>query len=203
MGRTPPGETREKVLGFMRERLLAGRPPTVREVQERFGFRAVQTARKHLEALVDEGRLVVERGRSRGYRLPGTEGLGPVQLVPILGRVQAGELTEAIEDPDGYVTIERPAGKAGTWFALTVEGESMVDAGIFPGDLAIVRQQQRASDGDVVVAMVDGEATVKRLRLRRGRIELHPENEAFRPIIPDDPSSVRILGKVLEIRRRF
>ena len=103
MGRTPPGETREKVFAFVRTRLLAGQPPTVREVQEAFGFRAVQTARQHLEQLVKEGRLQADRGKARGYRLPRLfpgKDSNPM-LVPLLGRVPAEALDEAIEDPDG------------------------------------------------------------------------------------------------------
>ncbi|MGD8375685.1 MAG: transcriptional repressor LexA [Acidobacteriota bacterium] len=197
MGRTPAGETRERVFRFVRRRLLAGRPPTVREVQEALGFRAVQTAQEHLEALVEEGRLVKSPGRARGYRLPG--GDEATSMVPLLGRVAAGALAEAIEDPEGYVPIRsglRPEGL----FALRVRGESMRDAGILPDDVVIVRRQPRAESGEIVVALVDGEATVKRLKLRRRRIELHPENPDF-PVIVPRKEDVRILGKVIELRR--
>jgi len=103
MVRTPPGETRRRVLQYVRRRILDGSPPTTREVQEHLGFRAVQSARQHLEALVSEGRLAKEPGRARGYRLPSAGSLsGSLRLVPRLGRVQAGALSEAIEDPDGY-----------------------------------------------------------------------------------------------------
>lgn len=197
MGRTPAGQTRERVFRFVRRRLLAGRPPTVREVQEALGFRAVQTAQEHLEALVGEGRLVKAPGRARGYRLPG--GDEATSMVPLLGRVAAGALAEAIEDPEGYVPIRsglRPEGL----FALRVRGESMRDAGILPDDVVIVRRQPRAESGEIVVALVDGEATVKRLKLRRRRIELHPENPDF-PVIVPRKEDVRILGKVIELRR--
>ena len=86
MGRTPAGQTRERIHRFMRERLLAGTPPTTREVQKAFGFKAVQSARAHLEALVDEGKLVKQPGKARGYRLPRHRG-GGATLVPVLGRV--------------------------------------------------------------------------------------------------------------------
>lgn len=200
MGRTPPGETREKIFAFVRARLLAGDPPTVREVQDAFGFRAVESARAHLEALVEEGRLEVVRGQARGYRLPGAPE-EPAKLVPLLGRVAAGNLRLAVEDPDGYVTV-RHRGGGTQLFALRVEGESMIGAGILPGDIVIVRQQPRARTGDIVVALVEDEATVKRLRMQRNRIELLPENPAFSPIVPD-PKSVRILGKVIEVRRKL
>ena len=205
MGRTPPGETREKIFGFIRMRLLAGDPPTVREVQEAFGFRAVESARAHLEALVDEGRLEVERGKARGYRLPGTPE-EPVVLVPLLGRVAAGALHLAVEDPDGYVTV-RARGRTDRLFALRIQGESMIGAGILPGDIVVVQRQPTARSGEIVVAMVDDEATVKTLRRTVRRVELHPENPRYKPIVLSGPESrgrqLRILGKVVEVRRHL
>lgn len=201
MGRTPPGATRKKVFRFVRDRLLLGRPPTVREVQEAFGFRSPMTAREHLEVLVGEGRLTKEEGRARGYRLPGARGEAPPRLVPLLGRVPAGPLDEAIEDLEGYLHVE-PGRGSGELFGLRVRGDSMRDAGIFDGDLVIVRRQDRAEPGTIVVALVGEEATVKRLRVRRGRVELHPENAAFEPIVPD-PRAYRLLGRVIEVRRRL
>ena len=204
MGRTPNGQTRRKVLEFVRECLLHGEPPTVREIQAHFGFRAVQTARAHLDTLVEEGRLLLTPGKARGYRLPGMDGQPELMWVPVVGRVQAGHLAEAIEDPDGFVSVARPSRYRGAqFFALHVVGDSMVDAGIYEDDIVVVRRAQRANDGEIVVAMVDEEATVKRFQLRRGRVELHPENAAYDPIVPDDPASVRILGRVIEVRRRF
>ena len=199
MGRTPPGETRGKVFRFVRERLLAGRPPTVREVQRSLGFRSPMTAREHLEALVEEGRLAKETGRSRGYRLPGLRGEATPRLVPLLGRVPAGPLDEAVEDLEGYVPVE-PGRTSDELFGLRVRGDSMRDAGILDGDLVIVRRQDRAESGAIVVALIGDEATVKRLRLHRGRVELHPANPAFSPIVPAS-ASVRVLGRVVEVRR--
>ena len=196
--KTPPGQTRKQIFRFVRERLLAGRPPTVREVQEAFGFRAVQTAREHLEGLVSEGKLNKEPGKARGYRLASRFGAQPT-LVPLLGRVQAGALTEAVEDPDGYVAVQgHVAGDE--LFALRVRGDSMIDAGILPGDMVVVRRQPAAHSGEIVVALVEGEATVKRLSIQEGRVELRPENPRFDPIVPDGDKLV-ILGKVIEVRR--
>jgi repressor LexA len=203
MGKTPPGETRKRVFQFVQERLLAGFPPTVREVQEAFRFQSVQTARQHLETLVEEGYLVKEKGKARGYRLPGTSKnrRDPTSLVPLLGRVAAGALTTAVETPEGYIPVQSRF-SPGELFALRVEGESMVMAGILPGDIAVVRRQSHAESGDIVVALVGEEATVKRLFFRGRRVELHPENPAFKPIIPD-PGELKLLGKVIEIRRKL
>ncbi|MCP4574135.1 MAG: repressor LexA [bacterium] len=207
MPATPPGQTRRQVHAYVRERIAEGAPPTVREVQHHFGFKAVQSARQHLEALVQEGALTKEPGRARGYRLPpgeGSAGFLPgapdLRMVPLLGRVQAGALTEAIEDPQGYVPVEGQPADANL-FALTVRGESMLGAGILPGDTVVVRRQHAVRNGEIVVAQVAGEATVKRLRLKRGHVELHPENALFKPIVLDGRDEVNILGRVVEVRR--
>jgi repressor LexA len=199
MARTPPGRTRERVFRYVRDRLLQGRPPTLREVQRALGFRAVESARGHLETLAEEGRLVKRAGEARGYLLPGGE--RPPAFVPLLGRVQAGALSAAVEDVEAYLPVPPP--RAGEeLFALRVRGESMVGAAILPGDVVIVRRQATAASGDVVVALVGDDATVKRLRVRSGRAELHPENPAFEPIVPP-PGELTILGKVVEVRRRL
>jgi repressor LexA len=197
--RTPPGQTRERVYRFVRRRLVEGLPPTIREVQTAFEFRAVQTAREHLEHLVAEGRLVKRKGKARGYTLPaaGPQAI-PTLFVPLLGRVQAGELAAAVEDCEGYVPVQ--SRETGDLFALRVRGESMTGVGILPGDVVVVRAQPACDPGNVVVALIGDEATVKTLRIRRNRIELHPENPAFDTILPD-PDECTILGKVIEVRR--
>ncbi len=207
MARTPPGRTRKRVYRFVRERLLAGRPPTLREVQRALGFRAVESARAHLNILVEEGRLVKEAGKARGYRLPEGPGHGGVpRLVPLLGRVPAGPLDLAVEEVEDYLPVSSRGSshrslRGGTGlFALRVEGDSMRDAGILDGDVVIVRQQLTAESGDIVVALVGDEATVKRLYIKGRRLQLRPENLDYRPIEPD-PGELTVLGKVVEVRR--
>jgi repressor LexA len=151
-----------------------------------------------LEALVNKGLLSKRSGQSRGYQLP-EKGAFPTVLVPLLGRVQAGDFRTAIEDLEGYVPVESQR-EGEELFALRVHGESMIGAGILPGDLVIVRRQETANPGDIVVAIVEDEATVKRLRIRGGRVELHPENPDFKPILPP-PEELNLLGKVIEVRR--
>ncbi len=209
MAYTPPGETRRKVYNYMRECLLRGEPPTVREVQKAMKFRSVESARSQLEMLVEEGALVKIGGKSRGYRLPGqietpgTENTPPLQptvLVPLVGSVEAGELTEAIEEPEGYLAIHT-ALPEGEVFALRVRGESMVGVGIFPDDIVIVERQESALNGDIVVALVGDEATVKTFRRTRDRkISLEPANRRFKKIVPAK-GELRILGRVVEVRR--
>jgi repressor LexA len=201
MAYTPPGRTREKVYRFMRDRLLAGAPPTVREVQAAMGFDAVESARRHLDALVADGRLRKTPGRSRSYRLAEDRGRpARVRTVPLVGSVQAGALHAAIETPDGYVTIESDG--RGDFFALHVRGDSMVGAGILDRDIVIVRRQDMAEWGDIVVALVGDEATVKTLERRGRRIALVAANPSYPPIVLD-AQAVRIVGRVTEVRRRL
>ena len=198
MGRTPAGQTRDKVFRFVRDRLAGGRPPTVREVMEAFGFRSPQTAREHLDGLVEDGRLKKEPKVARGFRLPG-RGEAPTVMVPLLGRVPAGPLDLAFEDLEGHLPVQTRS-SPGELFSLRVRGDSMKDAGILDGDVVVVRRQPRADVGDIVVALVGDEATVKRFRMKRGHIELHPANDAYQPIVPE-PGDVKVLGKVVEVRR--
>lgn len=194
----PETGIRQRILAFVRERLWAGEPPTVREVQAAFGFRSIASAREQLERLVEAGELVRASGRARGLRLP-DQPRGAV--VPVLGRVQAGAFSYAAEDVEAHLwtSLRYPAREL---FALRVRGESMVGAGLLPGDLVVVRRQPDADDGQMVVALVDDEATVKTLRRRRGRIELHPANPAF-PVLRPEAERLTILGRVVEARRSY
>lgn len=201
MGR-PAGQTRQRVYDFVRDRVLAGEPPSVREVQAALGLRAVQSVQAHLEALVAEGRLLRTSGKFRSYRLPDAVAGPAALLVPVLGRVQAGLLTEAVEDREGTVPVD--PGRIGArdrLFALRVRGDSMRDLAILDGDLVIVRQQATADTGDIVVALVGDETTVKRLVRKRDRVELHPANPAFQPLVIRPPEDLVLLGRVLEVRR--
>jgi repressor LexA len=205
MAHTPPGQTRERVFQFMRDRLLDGRPPTIREVRDALGFRAVESARAHLTALVEAGRLIKTPGRARGYALPETMGqAGVARMVPLLGRVSAGPTDLAVEDVEKYLPARGSSGDE--LFALRVRGDSMREAGILHGDVVIVRRQPTASSGSIVVALLGDEATVKTLFVNHGNeagrsyVELRPENPDYEPIVPD-PGEMQILGKVVEVRR--
>lgn len=199
---TPEGSTRDKVYRFVREQLEAGRSPTLREVQQAMGFRAVETARQHLVRLVEEKRLRKDPG-ARGYALPARDAVQSIS-VPLLGRVPAGGLEEAIEDYAWSLPVDVSSSmQRDALFALRVEGESMRDAGILPGDLVVVQMQPTARSGEIVVAMVDDEATIKTLRRVGRRVELHPENPEYQPIVPRPEQEFRILGRVIEVRRHL
>lgn len=195
-------KTREKIYQYTYQRLSAGDPPTVREVQKAMGLKAVESARSHLEALVKEGRLVKRETHSRSYALPpGVQ--SRIHRIPILGRVQAGRLTHAEEEVEGFLGVDRDH-YGEELFALRVSGRSMSGAGILPDDLVITRRQETADSGDIVVALMGEEATVKRLLVegagKKRRAFLIPENPEFEPI-EVAPEELHLLGKVIEVRR--
>lgn len=189
---------KHEIFLFVRDRILSGNPPTTREVQEHFRFRAVQSARSYLEKLVTDGVLEKQPGKARGYRLAQVSNL-PTKLIPLIGQVQAGDLTIAIENPEGFISVQSKRDR-NNLFALRVRGESMRDAAILSGDIVIVNRQSNALSGEIIVALIEEDATVKRFKIKNNRIELHPENSEFSPIIPD-AEKLQILGKVIEIRR--
>lgn len=203
MAYSPEGESRERVYQFVRSRLLEGSPPSVREVQAAMGYAAVESARRQLNQLVEEGRLVKDDGRHRAYRLPEQRtrrGERPVQ-VAVVGEIRAGLLQEAVEDARGTVVVQSRV-PPDQLFALSVRGDSMEGAGIFEGDLVVVRRQARAEPGSIVVAMVEGAATVKTMRLARGKVVLEAANDAYEPLV-FEPDDVEILGVVVELRRSY
>ncbi|MDE0310487.1 MAG: transcriptional repressor LexA [Acidiferrobacterales bacterium] len=199
MAYTKPGQTRNRIYRFVRERLLEGQPPTVREVQEAFAMRSVQSARNQLDILVREGLLIRQPGKARGFRLPGMH--RPGSLVPVAGSVSAGHLNVAVEDIEGYIHVQSFSDE-NMLFALRVQGESMVGAGIMHRDIVLVRHQAEIHSGDIVVAMVDDEATVKEFWNMEGKIQLRARNENY-PTLLLDPENVVILGKVIEVRRHL
>ena len=174
-----------------------GYPPSVREIGEAVGLKSPSTVHFHLKHLEEAG--VIEKGAGKGRAIALTEPEVPEDRVPIVGNVAAGSpiLTEeCIED---YLTFDT-GGRSGEYFALRVRGESMLNAGILPGDLVVVRRQQTCNNGEIVVAMIDDEATVKRFSRQNGRVWLLPENEAYAPI---DGTYAQILGKVSAVVRRY
>lgn len=195
------------VLGFIREFSdRHGVPPTVREIGARFRI-TPRAAFDHLRALERKGALLrrASAGRtSRALRLADASTGGRHRPVPILGRVAAGQPLLAAENREGEVPILATALPYGgeDVFALRVRGDSMIDAHVCDGDLVLVRQQESAQINDVVVALVDDEATVKRYQREGARVILKPEHPTMRPIVVDPSQQpVRILGKVIGLLR--
>lgn len=156
-----------------------GYPPSVREIGEAVGLKSPSTVHFHLKRLEEAG--VIEKGAGKGRAITLRESPKPENQVPVVGNVAAGSPILAEECIEDYLTFDT-AGRPGEYFALRVRGESMLNAGILPGDLVVVHSQPTAQHGEIVVALIDDEATVKRLSLKSGQVWLLPENEAYSPI---------------------
>ncbi len=191
----------EGVTKIMREK---GYPPTVREIGDLLGLRSSCTVQRHLEALERKGYLKRDRTKARSLEVLQADDptMVPVPMVPVpvLGAVAAGRPILAIENIEDVFPLPRDIVKDEQCFMLHVKGDSMIEAGIFDGDLVVVRQQPYAEDGDIVVAMIEEEATVKFFRRRRGRVHLEPANANMQPIVAD---KVQVIGKVLMSIRRY
>lgn len=178
-----------------------GYPPTLREIAAKLGISGTLGVMKHLEALEKKGYLRRQEGSTRGITLCNQS---QAASLPIVGVVRAGLLHPAIQDIEGHFAIDRSQLASGGAFFLRVKGDSMVHAHIVEGDLALVRPQPHASNRDIVVAMVDGEATLKRFYREADRIRLQPENPNYEPIIIEKgEQEVSIVGKVVGIYRQM
>ncbi len=191
----------ETVMRVMREK---GYPPSVREIGDLLGLRSSCTVQRHLEGLEKKGYLRRDRTKARCLEIlradDPTQVPVPMVPVPIVGAVAAGQPIFAAENIEEVFPLPRDIVKDQQCFMLHVKGDSMIEAGIFDGDLVVVRQQPYAEDGDIVVAMIEEEATVKYFRRRRGRVHLDPANANMQPIVADE---VQVIGKVLMSIRRY
>ena len=196
-------EIYDYILSFTNEH---GYPPSVREIGAAVGLKSPSTVHFHMKGLEEAGVIVKAEGKTRAISLPGVS-LGPVaeetdphaNQVPIVGSVAAGSPILAQECIEDYLTFDTQ-GLSGEHFALTVRGESMLGAGILPGDLVVVHRQQTARNGEIVVALFEDEATVKTYRYKDGQVWLMPENPEYQPI---DGTHAEIIGKVVAVVRRY
>ena len=180
-----------------------GYPPSVREIGEAVGLRSPSTVHFHLKHLAEMGYIEIGAGKGRAISLVQQAAPLPepeeMDRIPIVGNVAAGSPILAQECIEDYLTFDT-GGHSGEYFALRVRGDSMINAGILNGDLVVVRSQPTANQGEIVVAMIDDEATVKRLSRRGGHTWLLPENDEYSPI---DGTYAQILGKVAAVVRRY
>ena len=200
-------EAQSKVLAFVARHIRdEGAPPTYRDIAENFGFKSTRAAQDHVAALVRKGKLEHIPGVARGLRIAedDAEPKAKALAVPILGAVGASQPREAWETNMGATPFPRDLVKGrdaeAELFALRVKGDSMIDAGIFEGDLLIARSTRTASHGDIVIALLDGESTVKRLSKTSGKIHLVPENKRMKPIAVAQ-GDLQIQGKVIGLQR--
>lgn len=192
----------QAVLSFLQERAQSGLPPTVREICAAAGIKSTSTVHAYLKTLEEEGYINRQSGLNRAIRVNGAHGEDLSRMpgrVPLLGKVTAGLPILAVEEIEDYVPY---SGRYDTkdLFALRVSGTSMLNAGILDRDVVIVRRTETAENGEIVVALIGDEATVKRFYKENGHFRLQPENDAFEPIIVDE---VAILGKVVSLVRDF
>jgi repressor LexA len=181
-----------------------GYPPTVREIGDAVGLASPSTVHAHLANLERAGLLRRDPSKPRALELVGHERPQAVPRLPIVGDIAAGGPLLAEENVEDYVTVPEVITRGGEEFVLRVRGDSMVQAGILDGDFVVVRRQNEARDGEIVVALAGAdesadEATVKRLFRENGRIRLQPENDALEPIYAEH---VQVLGKVVGVFRR-
>ncbi len=195
----PLTEKQKAVLELIRKTIEAqGYPPSLREIASHFQMVGTRGVEKHLLALEKKGYI----RKGRGARALEVVGLKYSRSVPILGKVAAGQPILAEENRLGTLMVDPSIARWDDAFLLKVKGESMIDAGILDGDLVLVKPQPDAESGEIVVAMVEGEATVKRLIKKRNAVTLQPENPAFFPIVMTGENGIlQILGKVIGLIR--
>lgn len=197
----PLTETEKKMLDFITDRIRNdGYSPTVRDIKAALNIKSTATVHSYLSKLEDKGYIQKENGKSRTLRLDGGVSRPSTLQVPIVGRVTAGMPILAVENFDGYVDFTENNYKKEELFALRVSGKSMIEAGILDGDIVIVRQQAVAENGEIVVALIEDEATVKTFYREKGHFRLQPENSTMEPIITN---SLSILGKVVASIRYY
>jgi repressor LexA len=190
-----------KILAYLQRFANSGEPmPTLREICKAFGWASTATARDHLRALAIKGKITLAGRRSRQIRV--IRGRSGVTHLPFIGSVVAGIPIEAEENIDGVIPVPSEWTTAGTHFVLRVVGDSMIGAGILSGDYVVIRSQEKAENGDIVVATIDGETTVKRLRRSRGVLTLIAENKKYRSI-PVRSESSTVQGVVVGLLRSY
>lgn len=200
-------ERQKKILEFIEAAIeRQGYPPTVREIGQAVGLGSPASVHSHLAALEKKGFIKRGLAKRRALELvrPASEAgrTGNTRLlrIPLVGRVAAGAPTLATESCDELIEIPGYLGEGQGCFALRVKGSSMIKAGILDGDVVVVRRQETAEDGDIVVAMLEDEATLKRFYREADQVRLQPENDSMSPIFTREP---RIIGRVTGVLRRL
>lgn len=193
-------EKQQRILEFIADFIAErGYPPSVREIGDSMGLRSPSTVHAHLQVLREAGYLERSGHKTRALSLTSMAAPATIPRVPILGKVTAGMPILAVEDVEGYFPYERAEGY-GQYYGLRIQGDSMTGAGILDGDLIIVRQEQSARSGQIVVALIGDEATCKRLSIEDGSVWLLPENPNYPPI---DGTGCSLLGVVVAVHREY
>jgi repressor LexA len=206
----PLTKTQATVLAFVEQAsALDGRPPTMREVSDHFGWSSTSTAQQHLAALEKKGHLSRTPNSPRSLRVSNplrARRIEQMVAVPLLGRIAAGAPIFALEEAEEVLPLPRSLFRGETLFALRVKGDSMIQAGIYDGDIAVLRSAQDFSEGDIAAVVIDEEATLKRVFKFKKGIRLHAENPAYadRLITSEQTKhSFRVAGVLVGTIRRF
>ena len=197
----PRGDNQQRILEYIKSEIQTkGYPPSVREIANAVGLKSTSTVHGHLTRLEKKGLLHRDAMKPRAMEVIGDPNFvrNATTAIPVVGRVTAGQPILAEENVDEYIPIPDAMLGDGEHFILLVKGESMIQAGIMDGDYVVVRKQQEANNGDIVVAMIEDSATVKRFYKDHGHFRLQPENPTMDPIYTDE---VTILGKVVSLYR--
>jgi len=201
-------QRQKEILDFIQDYVdFNGYPPTYREIGKRFNISSTFGVKRHIDALIKKGLLSSESRSSRTLSLVINN--SPIKEkniieIPIVGRVAAGSPILAEENIEGNLSIDKNLiGGRTECFGLKVRGDSMINAGILEGDLVIIQPQREAQNGDIVVALLRDEATMKRLVIEDGKIYLIPENENYEPIVVENPEEFSIIGKVIGVFRSY
>ncbi len=197
----PRGDNQQRILDFIKSEIQTkGYPPSVREIAQAVGLKSTSTVHGHLQRLEKRGLLHRDAMKPRAMEVMGDPNFvrNNATAVPVVGRVTAGVPILAEENLDEYVTLPEVMLGDGEHFILLVRGDSMIEAGILDGDYIVVKRCNEALNGEIVVAMIDDSATVKRFFKEDGHFRLQPENSSMEPIYADE---VTILGKVISLYR--
>src|SRR5690606_36610695 len=194
---------RSAILNFIRERIAEqGQPPSLAEIAKAFGFASRSVARKHIVALPEAGLIEVVPNQARGIRLPERAPRPEMLEIPVLGRVAAGAPSGPDVDMHGHLLLDRATFSRVPDYLLRVQGDSMIEDGILDGDLVGVHRSSDAHDGQIVVARLDGEVTIKRLHKSSAAISLLPRNPAYAPIVINPDQDFAIEGVFCGLVRR-
>ncbi len=192
----PLSENQYRILEYLKERSGNGVPPSVREICQAVGLKSTSSVQANLDALEEKGYIIRDPMLKRSIRIVGQA--ENVRHVPLLGTVTAGLPILAVEQIESYLPFTGHISADKEMFALRVRGESMINAGIYDGDILFVEKTPSARNGDIVVALIEDEATVKTFYKENGHFRLQPENDSFEPIIVDE---LIILGKAIALMR--
>lgn len=204
--RKPRGDNQAKILAFIKQEIQdKGYPPSVREICDAVGLKSTSTVHGHLTRLEKKGLLHRDTMKPRAIEVLGDPNFNrnAAISIPVLGHVAAGNPITALENIDEQMMLSTDLIGSGEHFILIIQGTSMINIGILDGDYVVVRRQPTAENGEIVVAMVEEEATVKRFYKEKGHFRLQPENDDMAPIIIPQEKELTILGKVVTLMRRM